>query len=171
MEDLIGHVVDSQKLTKKWAPNVSNLIHKLQNMAKKNLHNIDRQIIYRYGLYHDCGKPFCVTIDENGKRHFFEHEIVSYKKWIEYGGDEFIGTLILHDMDMHRMSINELSYTYDKLSETQWTILTISALAEVHSNAEMFGGIDSVNFKIKLKKVIKNIEFIIKKMENIILHK
>jgi hypothetical protein len=26
---------------------------------------------------HDCGKPYCITIDEDGRRHFPDHANVS----------------------------------------------------------------------------------------------
>lgn len=162
MEDLIGYVVDGHKFKKVWAPQIENIIPKLRVLLK-NVEHIDRNIIYTYCLYHDCGKPFCIEYDDNKRRHFPNHEQVSYNKWLEYGGDNYVAALILHDMDIHKMTINELSDVYESITKHQWSILVFSALAEVHSNAEMFGGIESTNFKIKLKKILKNIDYIIKK--------
>ena len=116
-----------------------------------------------YCLYHDCGKPFCRTVDCDGKAHFLNHETISYKKWIEVGGCKFIGELILHDMVLHRSTVKDLNIMFNNISHTQWLILVISAFSEIHSNAEMFGGINSVSFKIKFKKVLKNIKHVIKK--------
>ena len=120
--------------------------------------------ILTYCLYHDCGKPYCRTVDCNGNTHFFNHESVSHKKWMEYDGNKFIGDLILYDMVLHRSTVKELDDIFENISHIQWIILVLSALSEVHSNANMFGGIESVSFKIKLKKVLKNIKHIIKKI-------
>lgn len=128
---------------------------------------IESQILHdilTYCLYHDCGKPFCRTVDCNGKAHFLNHETVSYKKWIEVGGSKFIGDLILYDMALHRSTVKDLDDMFDNLSKVQWSILIMSAFSEIHSNAEMFGGIDSISFKIKFKKVFKNVKHILKKL-------
>src|SRR5690348_4087445 len=45
------------------------------------------EIIEEYTLYHDCGKIYCLTYDENGRRHFPNHAEISYKTWLSVGGN------------------------------------------------------------------------------------
>lgn len=105
-----------------------------------------------YTLFHDCGKPRCLTIDENGKRHFPNHSKVSADIWRSIGGEEETARLIEMDMDIHLLKtegINEFA------SRPEAITLLIAGFAEIHSNASMFGGIDSTSFKIKWKHIDK----------------
>jgi hypothetical protein len=50
--------------------------------------------------------------------------------------------------------------TADQIMAHNWDVQTamsllLTALAEVHSNANMFGGIESISFKSKWKKIDK----------------
>lgn len=114
-----------------------------------NLH--PTEVIKQYNIYHDCGKPFCLTEDEKG-RHFPDHASVSKKVWNEnFPDNPLIGDLIGFDMCLH-------TYTADEITALKWDIKTaftllVTSLAEIHSNAQMFGGIDSTSFKIKWKKI------------------
>lgn len=112
----------------------------------------DLNLIETYLVYHDCGKPFCQTIGDDGKVHFPNHATVSEAIWNSIGGDRFIGTLIKHDLDMHLLKPSTASeYKHLELIP----ILLLSALSELHSNAAMFGGIESESFKIKHKRLTK----------------
>ena len=44
--------------------------------------------------------------------------------------------------------------------------LLLAGLAEIHSNAEMFGGLDSVSFKIKWKQINKRGKAICKLLQD-----
>lgn len=105
-----------------------------------------------YLIYHDCGKPLCMEIDGDGKRHFNDHAAISKKAWIDAGGDDTIAHLIGMDMDLHLMKSGqeeEFSQRREACS------LIIAAFCEIHSNAEMFGGLESTSFKIKHKHLLK----------------
>jgi len=110
----------------------------------------DASIMEEYMIYHDCGKPYCVCTDEEGKRHFPDHARVSSSIWRESGGNEDACVLMERDMDMHLMKPSAIQF-YDRpdLIPT----LLISALCEIHANAQMFGGIESTSFKIKWKNL------------------
>lgn len=117
--------------------------------------------IYQYHIYHDCGKPYCLEIDEDNRRHFPDHANVSYKVAQSFLNDR-ICTLIKNDMAAHLTKPSEYE-TFMALDD--FKVLLITALCEIHSNAVMFGGIESQSFKIKHKKltrlgknVIKNIK-------------
>ena len=63
-----------------------------------------------------------------------------------------IGGLIGMDMDIHLLNAESLK----EFSERPEAIsLLITGLCEIHSNAAMFGGIDSTSFKIKYKHIDK----------------
>lgn len=110
------------------------------------------EIMEQYHIYHDCGKPFCLTIDDEGRQHFPDHARVSAAIWRAYGGSEQIAELIARDMDMHILKPAQAA-EYGRLDLAPALLLT--ALSELHANAEMFGGIESTSFKIKFKALNK----------------
>lgn len=119
-----------------------------------NLH--DAEIVKNYTVYHDCGKFWCREIDEHGKAHFPNHANVSKNKYLECGGNNVVANLIGYDMDIHTLTSEELKLR----CENDWKVedamtLLVAALAEIHSNAKLFGGIDSISFKIKYKTIEK----------------
>lgn len=109
-------------------------------------------IIEQYTLFHDCGKPYCIIYDEMGKRHFPNHAEVSANTWLAAGGDIKVAELIRMDMLIHTMKSADIN-SFITLPEA--ITLLIAGLAEIHANAEMFGGIESVSFKIKWKQINK----------------
>lgn len=112
----------------------------------------DLQTMETYQVYHDCSKPDVLVISEDGRRHFPNHAMMSAAKWLSIGGDKLIGRLMEHDMDMHTMKPAEIgSYKHFDLAPA----LLLTALCELHANAEMFGGLESTSFKIKWKALNK----------------
>lgn len=101
-----------------------------------------------YQRYHDCGKPFCRIEDDQGRVHFPDHAAVSEARWRAVGGDDQTGRLIGLDMAMHLASADEM-VVLARLPEAPSLYLT--ALAEVHANASMFGGFASASFLAKVK--------------------
>ncbi len=111
------------------------------------------EVVRNYLLFHDCGKPYCQIMLE-GKRHFPNHACISGDVYLKLTGDMLVSKLISNDMVLHSSNAEEIDY---KL-ENEWTkrdafTLLIAALAEIHSNASMFGGIESTSFKIKWKNL------------------
>lgn len=96
----------------------------------------------------NCGKPRCLEIDADGRRHFPDHAAVSSRAWAEAGGDPEVGDLIAMDMDVHLLKGEEVE-AFSQRPEARALLLT--ALSEIHANAAMFGGIGSVGFKSKWK--------------------
>jgi hypothetical protein len=126
-------------------------VYRIQIAA--NLH--DRDIISKYTLYHDIGKPLCRVVDADGKVHFPDHAAVSARTYLDATGDELTSCLIGWDMEIHTSNSEEITV----LCQT-WTIqdaftLLIASLAELHSNAKLFGGIESLSFKMKFKTIEK----------------
>lgn len=120
----------------------------------KNLHS--RKTIKHYTIWHDCGKPFCLQLDSQGKQHFPNHAEISHKTFLECFGSKYLYSAILikHDMLLHTATIEDIEQLKDIQKETIATLI-ITALAELHSNATMFGGMDSTSFKIKWKRYCK----------------
>lgn len=119
-------------------------------------------LITTYQTYHDIGKPFCRVIDEDGRAHYPNHAVISAEIWNSSGKCKIIGELISRDMEFHLLKPSEITngYPIDDLS----LILLITALCEIHANAEMFGGIESDSFKIKWKRLEKIGNRLISKM-------
>lgn len=123
-----------------------------------NLH--PTEVIKNYNIYHDCGKPYCLEYDDEGRKHFPNHEEVSKQTWLKYSDDKTVAELIGYDMALHRDSA-DLIKSYEWSKQTAFTLL-VTAFAEVHSNAAMFGGVESTSFKIKWKKLDKRGKMLLK---------
>lgn len=118
-------------------------------------------MLERYTTLHDCGKPYCLEVDEEGRRHFPNHAEISQSTYlgIVTGGDDgrpvseaerTIAELILSDMDVHLLRGEDVeAFAKKELAPA----LLLTALAEIHANADMFGGTESVGFKSKWKHI------------------
>lgn len=146
--DLLNHIRNKDELKYDW---------KLPEWIydKIILDNLDDdELMNRYQLYHDCGKPFCIEYDDEGKKHFPNHAQVSYEKWLEFNPeDKKVAKYILMDMDIHLLKADGAN-EFSKRDEAKGLLLT--GLAELHANASMFGGIESTSFKIKWKSLNKS---------------
>lgn len=112
-----------------------------------------RYVMDRYLTLHDSGKPAVREVDEEGRVHFPGHAASSEKTYRETFGaeaDETVAYLIAHDMDAHMLKAAGVEeFSKQKTATAQ----LLAALAEVTSNAAMFGGTDSTSFKIKFKQI------------------
>jgi len=144
--DLYNHIAFSTPLKYDWK--LPEWI--LEPSLWDNLEDLN--VIKNYHIFHDCGKPYCLSTDEDGKRHFPNHAQYSSQIWRSISKSDLEADLMLHDMDIHLLksdSVNnfcELPYA---------ATLLITGLSELHSNAAMFGGISSTSFKIKWKSINK----------------
>ena len=110
--------------------------------------NISFEDALEYATMHDCGKPYCRTIDENGKQHFPNHAEISYQTYCQISDNKIVADLIRHDMDIHLLKADGI----EKFCQNPNAILHLLAgLAEINSNAEHCGGFDTTSFKIKFK--------------------
>lgn len=115
---------------------------------KQHFLTADDEVIRLYQIYHDCGKPLCREVDADGKQHFPNHAEVSKAQWLECGGSQDVADLIGMDMDIHTLKACEVE---EFAKRPQAITLLLTGLCELHSNAQMFGGIGSTGFKIKFK--------------------
>jgi len=122
----------------------------------------DRKTIKDYNVFHDCGKPYCLEIDDEGRRHFPNHAEVSQNTWESFSEDKTVSSLIGWDMVFHTFTADDIKAL--DLSTKDALTLLITALAEVHSNASMFGGVESISFKSKWKKIDRRGKALIKQV-------
>lgn len=119
-------------------------------------------ILNTYQLYNDIGKPYCRTVDEQGRQHFPNHAEVSRKVWFEVAEktpeSKMVGELIGLDMACHTLKGNEL---LEFAKHPYAPSLLFTALAEVHSNAAWLNALDSDSFKIKTKQLDKVVKAIL----------
>lgn len=122
-----------------WPAAVAQELHRTQP---------SEDIMHNYLRYHDCGKPKTLQVDEHGRSHFPGHAAASADVWQSLGGHPDEVWLMKHDMLLHEGSAQACeAIRRERLAPG----LLFAALAELHANATMFGGVDSVSFKIKAK--------------------
>jgi hypothetical protein len=87
---------------------------------------------------------------------------VSRQVWLEHGGSAEVADLIGMDMDVHLLKAEDIP---EFVARPQAAALLLTALAEIHANAAMFGGTESTSFKIKLKHIERRGKQIIQLMQ------
>lgn len=150
--DLMGYLFEGTSLKHEWR--LPEWFTANTELIKDNLLSLD--IMRDYLVYHDCGKPVCLEIDELGRSHFRDHAAHSKERWLECAAktdrNVLVGELIGMDMDFHLIKGDGLE-AFAKRPEA--ISLMVAGLAELHSNASMFGGTNSTSFKIKYKHTDK----------------
>jgi hypothetical protein len=138
-------------ITKNWAElKIPGWLSENFDYILANLHSYDT--IKLYAVNHDCGKHLVKVVDVEGKPHYPNHAQASHDYWVEHCPDKVTeARLILNDMFFHTCSAEELSNT--TLDKKDLYTLLLTALAEIHANAQLFGGIDSTSFKIKYRQI------------------
>ena len=147
--DLLEHLYYERSLKYEWKLPVW-LLPNIDFISDNIYVNKD---LCTYQVFHDCGKPFCKVVDQEGGVHFPNHAKISGEIFRKvFSNKEHIARLIEMDMDIHLLKsedVLEFSNRPEAIS------LLITALVEIHANASLFGGIDSVSFKIKWKHINK----------------
>jgi len=138
----------TQSISNDWR--LPDWIYKYRLSLLSSLYSED--IIAEYAEYHDCGKPYCLSFDQNGKKHFPNHAEHSYHTWLSVGGNPQAAQLMKMDMLIHTINSSQIE---DFAKQPEAITLLLAGLAEIHSNCQMFGGIQSTSFKIKYKKIEK----------------
>lgn len=114
---------------------------------------LDDELMLQYHSLHDCGKPLCREVDDDHRVRYPDHARISYEQIKKIFPEELdLQFLVLHDMDFHTLKPDEL---VELASSKYGFSLYLTAWSELMANARMFGGFDSVSFKIKRKKLIK----------------
>ena len=119
--------------------------------VKKRLYHID--LLKQYHIYHDCGKPFCKTVDVNGRQHFPNHAEVSRLTYCSVFSDDIIAKLIQHDMMFHSGSMEEIDAFIKEHDKRFLLSLWMTSLAELYSNSAMFAADNQASFRKKYAKL------------------
>lgn len=125
-----------------------------------------KYVIDRYLTLHDCGKPQVLEYDDEGRKHFPGHAEASEKTYREVFSnntetDEQIAQMIRDDMEIHLLKAVDIP---DFIQNPNAIGHLIAGLAELTSNAAMFGGIESTGFKMKYKHHVQRANAICKQM-------
>lgn len=110
-------------------------------------------VMDRYLTLHDCGKPAVLEYDADGRKHFPNHSQSSEKHYLKVfssgsDADTQISNMIRDDMLIHLLKADGVAeFTTNRNAIGH----LIAGLAELTSNAVMFGGIESNGFKMKYK--------------------
>ena len=157
--DLINHLRTGDSLKYDWI--LPDWVMSNKDLILSSLPDDDTLELYT--TYHDCGKFFCLTIDSDGKRHFPNHAEVSYQIFKQIFTNDVAAELIRHDMDIHLLKSDGV----DEFCKNPFAItLLLTGLAELHSNAQIFGGLGSTSFKIKFKSINQRGKQILNKLKN-----
>lgn len=157
--DLINHLKDGTPLQYEWK--LPDWVLENKDLLLSSLS--DDETLELYTTYHDCGKPFCLEIDSEGRRHFPNHAEVSYQIFSQVFSNPVAADLVRHDMDIHLLKSDGVS---DFCQNPYALTLLLTGLSELHSNAQMFGGLDSTSFKIKFKCINQRGKQIINQLKN-----
>ncbi len=150
-QDLRNHLTTSASLKFEWK--LPEWLTENSKFILSTLHNDDT--IKEYQLMHDCGKPYCLEYDDEGRKHFPDHANVSADTFSKISDNKIVADLIREDMTLHTIKSEDVpTFVENKPIETILTLL-VTSLSELHSNASMFGGIESTSFKIKYKQLDK----------------
>lgn len=157
--DLINHLRSGTPLKYDWR--LPDWIFENKDFHPSSLP--DDETLELYTKFHDCGKPFCLTIDDDDRRHFPNHAQVSYDIFKQVFDNPVAADLILHDMDIHTLKSDGVK----EFAQNPHAItLLLTGLAEIHSNCQMFGGFESTSFKIKLKCISQRGKQILNQLKN-----
>lgn len=141
--DLYSHLYLGTPLVNKWK--IPDWVY---SISRESL--IDFKTLRLYHIYHDCGKPFVIIKDDKGT-HFPNHARVSKEVWLRHFPEEDqVADLIGMDMDAHTIKACDIE---EFLERKECASLLLTALCEIHSNAMMKDGIETIAFKIKWKRL------------------
>ena len=157
--DLINHMRSNKPLKYKWV--LPDWLMSNKELILSSLP--DDETLDLYTVFHDCGKPFCVETDSDGKRHFPNHAEVSYDYFNKVFNNPIAGELIRHDMDIHLLKSDGV----EQFCNNPYALtLLLTGISETHSNANMFGGTSSVSYKIKMKSLTQRGKQILEIIKN-----
>lgn len=156
-QDLIRHLRDGTPLALPWR--LPDWIYDPLLVEAQ----MDSVTLKNYMVFHDCGKPYCRVVDEEGKVHFPDHARVSEEIWLSIGGNKQVARLIGMDMDIHLLKGDGVEAFAQREEAAS---LLLAGLCEIHSNASMFGGMDSTSFKMKWKHLNRRGKAIVKAMDS-----
>ncbi len=157
--DIVNHLRNGSPLKYQWV--LPDWVMENKDIILSSLP--DDRTLKLYTIFHDCGKPYCLEIDEDGRRHFPNHAEVSANVFSKLFDNKQAEDLIRQDMDIHLLKADGVE---EFCQNPNAITLLLTGLAEIHSNSQMFGGLDSISFKIKWKSINQRGKQILKTIKN-----
>lgn len=144
--DLLDHLEKGTDLKYQW--NIPEWVYANKELILSSIPS--REVLKLATIMHDCGKPYCLELDCEGKQHFPNHANKSFEIFNQIYENDLAAQLILHDMDIHLLKSEGVS---EFIKNPNALTHLVIGLSELHSNASMFGGLDSTSYKIKYKSI------------------
>ena len=72
---------------------------------------------------HDCGKPYCITIDEAGRRHFPDHANVSANTFAQISDNKIVKDLIILIVILRHISTGSMGLLKLKIVNTNYELI------------------------------------------------
>lgn len=147
-------------------PSLYNLelpAHLLTNASVLKTHQLSLDVVMSALIHHDCGKYLALTEDEEGV-HFRDHAAISARLYSSLFSNEPASWLIANDMLLHTCSADVLAKIIPTVDANKLLTLILCSYGELYANEQMFGGRESVSFKIKLKQLNKRSNQILKEV-------
>ena len=129
--------------------------------------NVSSDLVLRLAaLFHDIGKPFSYTEDENGIGHFYGHWVVSKKIFDlfsdKYGIDENISNrvsdlILYHDLDIFSLNESDLDKFLQKFDENSIMQLYELKKADLLAQNEKYYYILD-RYEVQKKKILIRVE-------------
>ena len=123
-EEEIFKLIPELKMSKEFNQNNPWHIYDVYNHILHVIDNIENNLTLRLvALFHDIGKPFTYTEDENKVGHFYNHWLISQKIFDEFAikynieNKETISKLIYyHDYSLNKLDEIDELFTIDELT-------------------------------------------------------
>lgn len=132
----------------------------------EELISTNMELIKRYTVFHDIGKPYVREVGEDGKVHYPSHSEASAELSLKLFKNPELSELIRFDMFFHTCKAEDVEEAFRTRDTRLLLINLFVSLCEVHSNAELFGGFDSTSFKIKWKQIDKRGRQLLRLIQN-----
>lgn len=157
MKIYLNEEIDDAWVLPRWFVDNIKLIDKIIDSIPDK-----ERLISNYTIFHDIGKPHVKTVGEDGRAHFPNHSEKSAELAEKYFSDKRVAELMRHDMFFHTCKAADVEKAFTERDLGLLWLNYVVAIAEIHANAEMFGGTDSTSFKIKFKQLDRRGKLLLK---------
>lgn len=147
-EEYIFEIIPELKLSKGFNQNSSWHIYDVYNHILHVVDGVDGDIILRLtALFHDIGKPFTYTIDENNIGHFYNHWNKSCEIFLKFSEKfnlsveltKIVYKLIYyHDINISKLNDKELNAFLSKFTINEINMLYEVKKSDLLAQASMY---------------------------------
>lgn len=132
-EEYIFSIIPELKKCKGFKQNNEWHIYDVYEHIMHVVDGVDNNLILRLSaLFHDIGKPYVYSEDENGIGHFYKHYIVSRDIWNVFAdkynidNKDIISNLIYyHDINISKLSDDDVTNLINVFGDNIWMLFNI----------------------------------------------